>query len=211
MQAAIHCEQPRKQVCEKNKIQGRQIWRGEQKSLPLQKQNCLSVEIPRKLLLGILVVLSAAAPAYAQGDASTASPKPKNMATQATVFIFGVADSMRDSTVYITPVQRIDSANLQKKTKFLLDRPFFSSQLKTYFASNLNDPNRLCIVYYAKGNESKAMKKLQRVRRNYLDEGALVKQLSPEEFKFEPVRGARYESVGSDEAPVPEDGEQDGN
>lgn len=176
------------------------------------KQICLPVKRFKNILLAALIapVALVGGQAYAQGKTQGTEPlqKPKNLATQATVYIFGVADSMRDSTVYITPIQRIDSANLQNKTKFLLDRPFFSSQLKTYFSSTLNDPNRLCIVYYTTGNERKALKRLQRVRKNYLNEGALLRQLSPEEFKFEPVVGAIYESVGSDEAPAVVEPEQ---
>ncbi len=121
----------------------------------------------------------------------------KNMATKGTVYVFGVGDSMRDSTVFITSVQRIDSANLQKRTKLLLDRPYLSTQLKMHFAQTLNDPNRLCILYYAK-SEKEATKKQIKVRKNYLDEGAIVKQLTPDEFKFTPEENAVYQSAGEE-------------
>ena len=124
--------------------------------------------------------------------ATWAGAQTKSLATKGTVYVFGVGDSMRDSTVYVTPVQKIEGANFQKHTKFLLDRPFFSQQLKAHFIKTLNDHNRLCIIYYSK-SEKKANKKLQQVRRNYLDEGALLKQLPIEEFKFNPVSNAVHQ------------------
>lgn len=164
---------------------------------------CFQMKRFKDILAAALMVLASMAPAVAsRAQGAEPQPRPKNVATRGTVYVFGVADSMRDSTVFITAVQRIDSANLQKKTKFLLDRPYFSSQLKTYFASRLGDASRLCIVYYTTGGERKARKLLARVRKNYLDEGALLRPLSPEEFRFEPLVGASYESVGSDEAPA---------
>lgn len=121
----------------------------------------------------------------------------KNMATKGTVYVFGVGDSMRDSTVYITSVQRIDGANLQKRTKFLLDRPYMSMQLKAYLVKTLNDPNRVCILYYTK-SEKKAVKKQLAVRKNYLDEGAVVKQLSLADFKYSVEENAVYQSAGEE-------------
>ncbi len=135
-----------------------------------------------KTFLTIIFALSAAL-----GFAQT-----KSLATKGAVYVFGVGDSMRDSTVYITSVQKIEDANFQKRTKFLLDRPFFSLQLKAHFAKTLNDPNRLCIIYYSK-SEKKINKKLQKVRKNYLDEGALLKQLPPEDFKFNSVSNAVHQ------------------
>ena len=89
-------------------------------------------------------------------------------------------------------VQKIDDANLQKRTGFLLDRPFFSLQLKAHFTKTLNDPNRLCIIYYTK-SEKKANKMFMKVRKNYLDEGALLKQLTAEDFKFASVSNAVHQ------------------
>lgn len=129
-----------------------------------------------------------------QQTAGTAD-KIRNLATKGTVYVFGVGDSMRDSTVYITPIQRIDGANLEKKTKFLLDRPYFSMQLKAHFSNALNDSHRLCIVYYTT-NEKKAKKKQYKVRKDYLEEGALVQQMSEADFKFTPMTDAAYESAG---------------
>ena len=53
-----------------------------------------------------------------------------NAQSKGVVYIFGLSDSTRDSIVYVTDVQRIDMANIQKQTKFLLDRADYAQQLK---------------------------------------------------------------------------------
>lgn len=110
------------------------------------------------------------------------------------VYIFGLSDSTRDSIVYVTGVQRIDMANLQKQTKFLLDRADYAQQLKDYFANRLNDNKRINVVYVCK-NEKAAKKKLQKVRRNYLEEGAIVQQLASSDFTFVPIVGVSDNSA----------------
>ena len=102
------------------------------------------------------------------------------------VYVFGVGDSMRDSTVNLTTIQQIDSAHLQKHTGFLLDRPDFANQLSLYFFKTEGDKTRLPIIYFFK-DERKAVKNQMRVRKRYLDEGMLVKQIEPSEFQFAPV------------------------
>ena len=81
-----------------------------------------------------------------------------NAQSKGVVYIFGLSDSTRDSIVYVTDVQRIDMANIQKQTKFLLDRADYAQQLKDYFANRLNDNKRINVVYVCK-NEKAAKKK----------------------------------------------------
>lgn len=123
---------------------------------------------------------------------------------KATVYVFGVGDSMRDSTVYITSVQCIPQANIQKRTNFLLDRPYFSLQLKNHFSRSLGDPNRLCIVYYFK-NEKEALKKMMKARSAYLDEGKQVKSVSAEEFSFAPMDNVVFGSTPEEGGGAPAD------
>lgn len=117
-----------------------------------------------------------------------------NAQSKGVVYIFGLSDSTRDSIVYVTGVQRIDMANLQKQTKFLLDRADYAQQLKDYFANRLNDNKRINVVYVCK-NEKAAKKKLQKVRRNYLEEGAIVQQLASSDFTFVPIVGVSDNSA----------------
>lgn len=117
-----------------------------------------------------------------------------NAQSKGVVYIFGLSDSTRDSIVYVTGVQRIDMANIQKQTKFLLDRADYAQQLKDYFANRLNDNKRINVVYVCK-NEMAAKKKLQKVRRNYLEEGAIVQQLASSDFTFVPIVGVSDNSA----------------
>ena len=114
-----------------------------------------------------------------------------NAQSKGVVYIFGLSDSTRDSIVYVTDVQRIDMANIQKQTKFLLDRADYAQQLKDYFANRLNDNKRINVVYVCK-NEKAAKKK---VRRNYLEEGAIVQQLASSDFTFVPIVGVSDNSA----------------
>lgn len=117
-----------------------------------------------------------------------------NAQSKGVVYIFGLSDSTRDSIVYVTGVQRIDMANIQKQTKSLLDRADYAQQLKDYFANRLNDNKRINVVYVCK-NEKAAKKKLQKVRRNYLEEGAIVQQLASSDFTFVPIVGVSDNSA----------------
>ncbi len=148
-----------------------------------------------------LTLLFTAITASAQPGKEARPDKVKSVSTKGTVYVFGVGDSMRDSTVFITSVQRIDNANIQKRTKFLLDRSYFSMQLKAHFTKTINDPNRLCIIYTF-NSEKKATKKMLKVRKQYLDEGAVTKQLMPGEFQFTPMDGAVYQSAGENIDPA---------
>lgn len=65
------------------------------------------------------------------------------------VYIFGFSASFQDSIVYITEVQKLDSAWIDSKTKFLLSRENYSYQLKNYLNNKLNMAHRTCIVMFA--------------------------------------------------------------
>lgn len=113
---------------------------------------------------------------------------------KAVVYIFGVSDSVRDSIVYFTNVQRIDGAHLQKRTGFLLDRADYATQLKDYFSRRLNDPKRFNLVFFCK-DAKKASKKLVKVRRNYLKEGAMIRTIDSGDFTFTPIETVYDTSV----------------
>lgn len=61
---------------------------------------------------------------------------------------FGVAASFNDSIVYFTDIQELDSAWIDDKSDFLLNRSDYSYQLKNYFEQK-NILHRTCIVSYA--------------------------------------------------------------
>ena len=71
-------------------------------------------------------------------------------------YIFGVATSFNDSTVYFTEIQPLDSAWFTKKN-FLVSRENYSAQLKDYLESQLGEKNRTCMVVY--GYDQKKLEK----------------------------------------------------
>ena len=66
------------------------------------------------------------------------------------MYIFGFSASFKDSVVYFTEINKIDSAWIDSKTGFLLGRDNYAYQLKNYLTQDKNNPNRTCIVIFDK-------------------------------------------------------------
>lgn len=118
------------------------------------------------------------------GSVSTYAKKNK---TNRGVYIFGVSDSFSDSTVYVTEVQSLDFVRLNSKSAFLPMRSSFSYQLKNYFESKKNMPNRLCAVYF-NVRRDKLERELNKVKKNYLSLKGYKIESVPD-FKFEKPAG----------------------
>ena len=69
---------------------------------------------------------------------------PKHM------YMFGFAASFKDSVVYMTEIQDVQGAWYDTKSKFLLGRDHYSSQLKEHFKEKLQMSDRVCMVIFAK-------------------------------------------------------------
>lgn len=123
------------------------------------------------------------------GTLSTAvEAKPKQMPK---VYIFGFSASFKNAVVYITDIQELDSAWIDSKTKFLLGRDTYSTQLKDYLTQSVNDPHRTCVVMFST-EKAKAEKKYMKLKRTYTvkakaKDGYEVKYLDRKDFEFEPV------------------------
>ena len=63
-------------------------------------------------------------------------------------YMFGFSASFRDSTVYFTNVQAVDSVWVETKGDMLLGRNVYSYQLKNYM-NGLGMPHRTCVVMFA--------------------------------------------------------------
>lgn len=61
---------------------------------------------------------------------------------------FGFAASFRDSTVYFTEIQYMDSLFMEDKSKLVIGTENFSSQLKEYMESQLDETDRTCVFFY---------------------------------------------------------------
>ena len=113
-------------------------------------------------------------------------------------YLFGFAASFADSTVYFTDIQKVDSAWIDTKTKFLLGRDEYAGQLKRHFAA-MDMPNRTCVVLFGK-DLKKAEKKLKKLKETYTVKakgGYDVHYLTKADFEFAPV----YMGI-EDEQPV---------
>ncbi len=112
-------------------------------------------------------------------------------------YVFGFSASFADSTVYFTDIQKLDSTWIDTKSKFLLGREQYSSQLKAYFNSK-GMPNRTCIIMFDK-DQKKVEKKLKKLKDTYTVKakgGYDVHYMPAADFQFTPVY------MGIDEEPV---------
>ncbi len=103
--------------------------------------------------------------------------EPKN------VYAFGVAASFTDSVVFYTPIQIIDGVALDK-SGFLPNRELYSYQLKNYFENQMNQPNRICMIYFStnkKKLEKNQAKLLAKYRKNKAN---LLEVLPQDKFTF---------------------------
>lgn len=64
------------------------------------------------------------------------------------IYAFGFAASFNDSIVHFTEIQEIDSAWINEKNKFLIERENYSYQLRSYL-ENKGLPHRTCVICYA--------------------------------------------------------------
>lgn len=107
------------------------------------------------------------------------------------MYMFGFAASFKDSVVYMTEIQDVQKVWYDKKTKFLLGRDIYSSQLQEHFKEKMQMSDRVCVVVFAKSLK-KAEKKYLKLRKKYLSDAKHtssyeVRYITTQDFKFEPV------------------------
>lgn len=99
------------------------------------------------------------------------------------VYIFGFSASFTDSLVYMTNIQRLDSAWVDTKTDFLIDRPIYSDQLQSYLEAKGLE-NRTCVVFF-NVKKKKAEDRFNEIKKSYgKDSAVIVKMLETSDFKF---------------------------
>ena len=110
------------------------------------------------------------------------------------VYMFGIVTSFNDSVLYMSQVQLVDSAYIDKKTKFLYSRENYSYQLKDYI-KKAGVENPTCITIYG-FNKNKVEKKYSKIRKKYADKDKyIIKYLAADEFKFSPIKPTELEST----------------
>lgn len=78
------------------------------------------------------------------------------------VYMFGYALSPNDSTVYVTDIQRVDTAYVQNSNGFLVGRSLFSQQFQDYLLHKQGVKNAACNVFF-NVKHNKLQKKYDRV------------------------------------------------
>lgn len=103
---------------------------------------------------------------------------------QKPVYICGYAVNFTDSTAYLTEIQCIDTAYVESKNGFLMDRNQYSAQLNHYVKKLSGGRNYTCMVLFDK-KLSRLQKRVVKVRRrNGNDSSVHLKSLSASEFQF---------------------------
>ena len=115
-------------------------------------------------------------------------------------YMFGVAASFNDSTVYFTPVQEVDSTWFTKrnKTLFLQNRDNYSYQLRDYLEQK-GEQHRTCAIFFGT-NHKKMEEKWTKLHAKYIAQpkqkknqkgggkpAYQVKTIDNGEFLFKPI------------------------
>ena len=98
------------------------------------------------------------------------------------VYIAGVSASFKDSLVYFTDIQLVDSVKLDKN-KLLPERQQYSYQLKTYLENKYGTSNRTCFIYF-ETNKEKLEKSMKKMKDKYQKGGKSIVRQVDSEFKF---------------------------
>lgn len=99
------------------------------------------------------------------------------------VYGFGVAASFKDTVVYFTEIQELDSAIVDSKG-FLKGRTAYSEELKVFMEEKMNQPHQTCMIFFAKDKErlKKAEAKLRKIYKR--DKSVLLQNITLAQFHF---------------------------
>lgn len=136
-----------------------------------------------KLLKILLLVMMAAS--VALGAEAKDGKKKKAEPQITTIYVFGVAQDMGDSIVYITSIAPVNGATLLPHD-LLQHQQYYSEQMKNYVAQQYEVAHPTVGFFYAR-NQKKIAKKLARVQekmaKNAFKHLTFV-TIKPEEFHF---------------------------
>ena len=107
-------------------------------------------------------------------------PKDKN---KYGVYLAGVSASFKDSLVYFTDVQFVDSAALNNNG-FLVERQQFSEQLNNFMESNAGSKGRTCFILF-NAKKKKLVKEVGKLRQKYVKGGGILVKDVDSSFQFQ--------------------------
>ena len=101
------------------------------------------------------------------------------------IYMFGFSASFKDSVIYATDIQNPQGLWIDTKHDYLINRDEYSHQLKEYLTDKLQQPNRVCMVFFYT-KKKKAEKEYLKLMKKY-KQGYEVRYLNENDFKFEPI------------------------
>lgn len=102
------------------------------------------------------------------------------------MYVYGVATSFNDSTVYFTSIQEIDSVEVIGKTKLLANKQEYSWQLRNFF-NNKGLQYRTCVTINS-SNRKELEKSCDKLKQKYVRKwNYILKNIDESEFKYERV------------------------
>lgn len=101
------------------------------------------------------------------------------------IYMFGFSASFKDSIIYTTDIQNPQGLWLDTKHDYLINRDEYSHQLKEYLTDKLQQPNRVCMVFFYT-KKKKAEKEYLKLMKKY-KKGYEIRYLNENDFKFEAI------------------------
>lgn len=117
---------------------------------------------------------------------STADAMAQKYQLAKELYLFGTAFSLTDSTVYVTDIQPVENAYLQKRTKFLYARNEYSIQLSSHLKGTKTIEHPTTSVSFAK-KQKKIDKKMAKLKKKLNKDGYLIKVIPVADFKFKGI------------------------
>lgn len=103
---------------------------------------------------------------------------------QKPIYICGYAVNFADSTVYLTEIQCIDTAYVESKNGFLMDRNQYSAQLQFHMNKRSGGKNYTCMVLFDK-KLARLQKRVAKVRKhNEKGTSTRLMVIPADEFQF---------------------------
>ena len=120
---------------------------------------------------------------FAVAQASAKKPKepkaPKSTTT--TVYAVGVATSFNETVAYLTDMQVLNDATLDRKA-YLHRRSGYSFQLRDYLVAQGNQDYTCLILFNVK--KAKLEKELNKVRSRFAKDNIQVLEIKEQDFRF---------------------------
>ncbi|EHG24141.1 hypothetical protein HMPREF9332_00342 [Alloprevotella rava F0323] len=99
------------------------------------------------------------------------------------IYVFGISTSFNDSIVYISAVQDLQGASLQKKTGFLEYRSSYTAEFQQYLESKYQS-NQTCAIFFATDRNKLEKKYLKLRKRINKEHPGTLKEISASDFQF---------------------------